>query len=259
MTVLKGITPTPAQLASAYREVFDSVIAEAGGRDGRITAASAERIGDRSDAGKLVADNLLNFLEKTGQKSVGVAKFQSVIADYVEREAKKAAGPNQRLSLLEIRNLPTDLIDDAMHLRGRDQLASPLPRLAFNENDMYAYLTTRTTTPEAVVNTGTVTHDGNAVVIRGLNDVGAWQSIAEATIATMWDRSFQHRALGSTPVDIGGNRGMGELQLDKVVDAATGKEGVLAYWKDIDDDSFAWFFEKKNYGTFAELHSVYLN
>ncbi len=257
MSVLKNVTPTPAQLSAAYREVFDSVIDAAGGKDGRISVASAERLAERSDAGKLVADNILNYLEKTGQKTVGVAKFQGVVADYVKREAEKAAGPNQRLSLVEIRNLPTDLIADAQHLRGRDNQVV-FPTVTFDENGVYDLLDKGGFTPEKTVNGGTVNHDGNQVVFAGLTDVGPWQNIAETVLTKMWDKSFQHRVFGGQPIRLGPT-GNGEVQMGPAIDAASGKEGLMVYWKDLDDDSFAWFFEKKDDGSFAEKHEVYLN
>ncbi len=257
MSVLKNITPTPAQLSAAYREVFDSVIDAAGGKDGRISAAAAEKIGERSDAGKLVADNILNFLEKTGQKTVGVAKFQSVVADYVKREAEKAAGPNQRLSLVEIRNLPTDLVGDALHLRGRDG-QTVVPTVRFNENDVYALLDAGGFSPERSVTSGNVTHNGQAVVLTGLTNVGEWQDVAETVLTKMWDRSFQHRVFNNQPIDIGPG-GHGRLDIAPAVDATSGKEGLMVYWRDIDDDSFVWFFQKQDNGSFEEKHEVYLN
>ena len=103
MTVLKGITPTPAQVADAYKQAFSPAIDQAAGKDGRISRREAERMAGRDDAGKLVADNLANFFEATGQKSVSANKFKGVVAAYAERHAERQAGPNQRLSLLELR------------------------------------------------------------------------------------------------------------------------------------------------------------
>ena len=94
MTTLKGKTPTPSELNAAYHEVFAPAIEEAGGKDGRISRASARAMGARSDAGKLVADNLENFFDATGQKSVSAKRFTAVVGDYIERQARRAAGSN---------------------------------------------------------------------------------------------------------------------------------------------------------------------
>ena len=46
MTVLKGITPTPAQVADAYKQAFSPAIDQAAGKDGRISRREAERMAD---------------------------------------------------------------------------------------------------------------------------------------------------------------------------------------------------------------------
>ncbi|MCB9746186.1 MAG: hypothetical protein H6740_26655, partial [Alphaproteobacteria bacterium] len=81
MTLLTGITPTPEQLADAWAEAFGEAIREAAGADGRLSAATARRMGRASGSAFLASDNLLNFLEATGQQTVGAEKFIRVARD----------------------------------------------------------------------------------------------------------------------------------------------------------------------------------
>ncbi len=119
MTRLTGITPTPQQFADAWAEEFGAVVQEAAGADGRLSMATARRIAMRAGPEFLISDNLMNFLDATGQKTVGAVKFIREARDYVERMAVEVAGPNQLLSLVEARNLPEDLQADFFYLRGK--------------------------------------------------------------------------------------------------------------------------------------------
>jgi hypothetical protein len=119
VTRLTGITPTPDQLGEAWRDEFRDAILDAGGADGRLSEASARRILQRDDAGRLAADNALAFFDRTGQKTVSAQKLLRVLGLEVTQAAEAIAGSNQRVSLREGRNLPEHIRPDFFHLRGK--------------------------------------------------------------------------------------------------------------------------------------------
>lgn len=261
MTRLRNITPTPTQAADAYREYFADAFRAAGGRDGRISRSEAEALAKRTDASKLVADNILAFLDETGQKSVSVRKIAEVVADYVKREAEAAAGPNQRLSLLEIRAMPKDLIDDLLHLRGRDRLAPPPPSIELTEEGVYEVMFYRDDPwrPTETVEQGTIRPDGDGFRIEDLGPVRAdWEGPVRHVLARMWPRGFVHRVWNDEPLHLGRSE-QGTLRLGEVIDADTRRPGLLVHWNDIDDNSHAFFFEKDARGQWQESKVVFLN
>lgn len=261
MTRLRDTTPTPEQAAQAYRTYFQDAFRAAGGRDGRISRTEAEALARRSDAAKLVADNILDYLDETGQKSVSAQKIAQIVAERVQREAEDAAGPNRRLSLLEIRTMPKNLVDDLLHLRGRDNLTPVLPYVDIDENGLYDLLYYRDApwTPSETVETGSIHHDGEQVVLQGLAGVRAdWEGPVRTVLERMWDLTFVHRVWNDEPLQLG-PRGQGTLRLGEIVDASTRKSGLLVHWNDIDDASHAFFFEKDRQGVWRESKAVFLN
>jgi len=259
MTILKGITPTPAQAAAAYKKHFGEAIDTAAGKDGRISRSEAARVAERLDAGALVSDNIANFLAATGQKSVSARKFKNVVADYVDATAQAAAGSNQRLSLLEIRNLPDDLQADLKHMRGKDNLVMR-PSVRFNENDLYEFMVLQDNwSPSKVVDAGQVSKDATGVTFSGMTDVGEWQGVAEQALSEIWDNVLIYRSWPEgSPVDLGDN-GSGSLKMGECIDEETGEQGLLVHWADIDDASFVWFYAKKSDGAFERKKQVFLN
>jgi|GEM_PF-1933549 len=254
MTRLTGITPRPNQVRTAHTEEFDSALQLAGGRDGRITRASAERLAQREDAGSLVADNILSFLNATGQQSVSVRRMQEVLGNYVERHAEQEAGPNQRLSLVEIRNLPGDLQADVLHLRGRSDLPSAPDLVKFNENDLYAYEPwSKPVLFEA--NTGTISHDGTKAVLTGGPDFGEYQDVVLQALNDAWDGTLQHQVWGNhNTFELGQ---AGTVRVSPIINGDTLKEGLLVHWNDLDDASFACFYEKTRKG-YVKRNQVHL-
>lgn len=119
MTTLRGKTPTPAELASAHKDRFSTVLRGAAGADGRITKSEAKKIRDRADPEWLVADNAVDFLEASGQQTVSAEKLIGVVHEALTASAAEAAGPNQRLSLVEARALPANLQAEFFYLRGK--------------------------------------------------------------------------------------------------------------------------------------------
>lgn len=120
MTKLTGITPTPEQFGAGWVQEFGDVIIEAGGADGRVSRASAERIATRRDAGRLAADNAVAFFDRTGQKTVSAKKLRRVLGEEATTAGAAIAGPNQRISLREGgERLPVRLRADFLYLRGK--------------------------------------------------------------------------------------------------------------------------------------------
>ncbi len=135
---------TPRQLATAYTRHFAAAVRDAAGRDGRLSLKEAHKVAAP------FRDNAVNYLEKTGQKSVGVDKLIGRAHDYVLANALKAAGKDGRLSALDVRSLPRDLRADvdllkppsagarADEMRG---LADKLSLSSFGEDDSGAVVT----------------------------------------------------------------------------------------------------------------------
>jgi hypothetical protein len=259
MTILSSTTPTPAQAATAYKEVFGPVLEEAGGKNGRISRAGAERLARRDDAGKLVADNVKDYLVKTGQKTVSARKLTGVITAEVKQEAKKAAGPNQRLSLLEIRNLPQNMVADLLHLRGKDRLPTPgaahVPTVEFTEAKLEQFMTWAATPwqPTETVAQGTFRQKPGDPIITGLQLKNAdWVPAVMLALENHFNYNLKDR-LDEGPFSL---PGAGIARVGEVRDQATGKVGLLIYWNDIDDANSAFFYAKNDQGKWDLVHHV---
>jgi hypothetical protein len=258
MTILKNTTPTPAQAAAAYKEVFAPVLQEAGGKDGRISRAGAAAIAARDDAGKLVADNVTDHLDRTGQKTVSARKLIGVLTAAVEADVAQAAGPNQRLSLVELRNLPANLKDDLLHLRGKDTLATPLSKVEFEEAAMYQFMFYASVPwkPTELIMSGRFDEVGGAAVIAGVTTQNPdWQAPVELALQAVWQSNFASRTFDgpfSIPAD-------GHVRVGEVVDEKTGKAGLLVHWNDLDDASYAYFLSKKPQGDWDLVRTLFLN
>ena len=113
--------PTPKQFAKAFTRGFAADVRRVAGRDGRLSKNEASKMTTQ------YRDNALNYLERTGQKSVSVNKLIGKAHNYAVAVAAKEAGPNQRLSLVEARNLPDDIRGDFYALRGKED---PLAKLS---------------------------------------------------------------------------------------------------------------------------------
>jgi hypothetical protein len=127
--------PNIDQFAKAWTRGFAKAVREAGGRDGRLSLNEAKSIARRDDPLAVYGDNAVNYLERTGQKSVSIDKLIGKGHDYVLATAGKVAGSNRRLSLVEARNLPEDLRADFAQLRGKSE-AHVQPPLAGPELEL---------------------------------------------------------------------------------------------------------------------------
>lgn len=135
---------TPAAFAKNFTSGFAAAVRDVSGRDGRISENEARKIAEP------YRDNALNFLEKTGQKSVSVDKLIGRAHDYALATASKAAGPDGRLSVVDIRALPVDLQAEAgtmlapsANARAREMrgLAEKISLASFGEDDAGEFVT----------------------------------------------------------------------------------------------------------------------
>lgn len=110
---------SPAAFADAWTARYARALQEAAGRDGRLTKAAGERMGERADEGREAADDVVAFFARTGQKTASVPSFLAAQRRHVVDAAAAVAGPNQRLSLVEARALPVELRGDYAAVRGR--------------------------------------------------------------------------------------------------------------------------------------------
>lgn len=120
-----GNGPSPKQFANAWTRGFAAAVRDAAGRDGRLSLNEARQIAKRTDGLAVYGDNAVNYLEKTGQKSVSVEKLIGKGHDYAFALAERVSGGNNRVSLVEAQDLPADLRADFMALRGRPLDAAP--------------------------------------------------------------------------------------------------------------------------------------
>jgi hypothetical protein len=111
--------PTPQEFATAWTRGFAAAVRSEAGRDGRLSLREAQRIAEQDGHLAQFGDNAVNYLEKTGQQSVSVNKLIGKGHDYAVAVSAKVAGDNNRISLVEARNLPDDLRADFFALRGK--------------------------------------------------------------------------------------------------------------------------------------------
>lgn len=118
MTVRLPSTPSPSRAAKAWTEDFAAEIKKAAGSSGRLTPKKAEQMEG------MFADNAKAYFEKTGRHW---AKVETVVASghrYANKHLNAAAGPDKRLSLVDIRSLPADMVDDLLVMRGKEPLGA---------------------------------------------------------------------------------------------------------------------------------------
>lgn len=116
-------TPSVGTFTEAWTKRFSEVVKEAAGKDGRLSASEAAKIANRTDDGRVFADNAVNYLKAKGQKSVSADKLIEAGRAYAHATAEKAAGPDGRISKADQQKLPKDLFEDIQSLQG----ASPVP------------------------------------------------------------------------------------------------------------------------------------
>jgi hypothetical protein len=136
---------TPKAFANTFTRGFAAAIRDAAGRDGRLSTNEAQNVAEP------YRDNAVNFLEKTGQKSVSVEKLIGRGHDYALANAINAADKTGgKLTSLSIQYMAPDLRaegnkilgasadDRAKEMRG---LADKIALSAFGEDDSGEYVT----------------------------------------------------------------------------------------------------------------------
>lgn len=112
-------------LAARWRDTFGPAIEEAGGADGRLSRASAERIARRDDALRLAADNGTWFFDTHDQATVSAARLLDVLTAEAALHLRAVAGPDGLVSLAEADALPAIWRADVRYLLGAGE---PDPR-----------------------------------------------------------------------------------------------------------------------------------
>ena len=74
--------PSPKEFANAWTRGFAAAVRSEAGRDGRLSLREAKRIAEQGGNLATYGDNAVNYLEKTGQKSVSVNKLIGKGHDY---------------------------------------------------------------------------------------------------------------------------------------------------------------------------------
>lgn len=106
-------TPTVDVAAKAWTKGFAAAVRDAAGDSERLTPKKAAAMTGH------YADNARNYFEKTGRTWAAADTVIDSGARYVRAQLDKAAGPDDKLSLAELRSLPDDLSGDLLALRGK--------------------------------------------------------------------------------------------------------------------------------------------
>ena len=104
--------PTVDELSKAWTRSFAAAVREAAGSNGRLTPRKAAAMEAP------YADNAKNYFKFTGKKSANADTVIDSGARYVRAKAEEVAGRDHKLSVFEMRQLPADLADDVLALRG---------------------------------------------------------------------------------------------------------------------------------------------
>lgn len=105
--------PSPKTFATAWTRAFAADVRAAAGRDGRLSVNEATKMSDTH------ADNAANYFTRTGKKTVSVEKLIGDGYKYAFATAARVAGADGKVSLVDARNLPADLKNDFLALRGK--------------------------------------------------------------------------------------------------------------------------------------------
>lgn len=69
------------------------------------------------------------------------------------------------------------------------------------------------------------------------------QKVLFAAMELLWERTLQHRVFDDAPITLG-RRGAGELRIGEFTRPDDGKTYLVADWRDLDDDSFVFYFTR---------------
>lgn len=164
--------PTPQEFANAWTRGFAAAVRSEAGIDGRLSKNEAANIEKAGGNLAMYGDNAVNYLERTGQKTVSVNKLIGKGHDYAEAVAARHAGDNQRLSLVEARNLPADIRGDFFALRGKADPTAPAdvgtvdaPAGRLSGNDLYGAFEEAAKTADGRVLTYTSESDDEVIPV----------------------------------------------------------------------------------------------
>lgn len=105
--------------------------------------------------------------------------------------------------------------------------------------------------PDVSIAKGTLRHDNNGnlttVDLSGTSLNQVQQEMAYAALGLIWDASLRHRAQADKPTTIG-QGGAGDLRLGLFTNPNDGERYLVADWKDVDDDSFTFYFKMSDHG-----------
>ncbi|MCA9553316.1 MAG: hypothetical protein KC933_24985 [Myxococcales bacterium] len=100
---------------------------------------------------------------------------------------------------------------------------------------------------DVVITGGEVTHEGRQLgTVTLAPDVAVTpeqQKVLFAAMELLWERTLQHRVFDDAPIALG-RRGAGELRIGEFTRPDDGKTYLAADWRDVDDDSFVFYFTR---------------
>jgi hypothetical protein len=120
MTAKLPSAPTPAELAKVWTAQLAGVLREAANGE-EIDRAGVAKIAARSDEGRLLADNVLNYLDATGKDAEKIETLIAAGYRYVLSNGERVASPaTNKISLVGARQMQADLVPDFFALRGKE-------------------------------------------------------------------------------------------------------------------------------------------
>lgn len=130
--------PTAEQFAKTWTAQFAGVIRDAA-QGTEIDREGVKKIAARSDDGRLLADNVLNYLDAKGIDSANVEQLIASGYRYALSNGQRAANPKSgTISLVSARaNMQADLIPDFFALRGKP-IAGTLGHALYTELEKVA-------------------------------------------------------------------------------------------------------------------------
>ncbi len=120
-------TPSVKTFVETWSSDFTAAMKKAAGKDGRLTLSEAKKLAQSSGPEKMFADDAVDYLQRTGKKSVSVSVIAAEMKAFAQRAAESAAGPDGKVSLADGKKLPQVLEDDFFLMRGKAVPGTPAP------------------------------------------------------------------------------------------------------------------------------------
>lgn len=119
-------TPSPRIFTETWAQDFSQAMQKAAGKDGRLTLSEARKLANSAGPERMFADDAVDYLQRTGKKSVSVKVITEEMKAYAQRAAEQASGGDGRISLADGAKLPEVLRDDFFLLRGKSVPPPPV-------------------------------------------------------------------------------------------------------------------------------------